>query len=297
MLSTEKLLADYRKNKLQSKAEKIKFSGVGSRDVYNITAPFELNGKVIIAGRVEERDSEQSHIYLFEEQAGTWYPVEGSLTFELQDPFVTVIENQVILGGVEVFFEEERVSWRTVFYCLNSLEEAELLFKGPLGMKDLRLRELPNGNILVLTRPQGEKGGRGKIGSFVIKSLEELSIDKINEAPLLLNQFKEDEWGGANEVHIINDKVIVLGHIASFDKEQNRHYYALLFELNEDFTEIVNPKIIAERTDFLPGPAKRADLDDVVFSGGLVINNHTSYLYAGISDAEAQKIELLNLFV
>lgn len=297
MLSTEKLLADYRKNKLQSKAEKIKFSGVGSRDVYNITAPFELNGKVIIAGRVEERDSEQSHIYLFEEQAGTWYPVEGSLTFELQDPFVTVIENQVILGGVEVFFEEEQVSWRTVFYCLNSLEEAELLFKGPLGMKDLRLRELPNGNILVLTRPQGEKGGRGKIGSFVIKSLEELSIDKINEAPLLLNQFKEDEWGGANEVHIINDKVIVLGHIASFDKEQNRHYYALLFELNEDFTEIVNPKIIAERTDFLPGPAKRADLDDVVFSGGLVINNHTSYLYAGISDAEAQKIELLNLFV
>lgn len=297
MLSTEKLLADYRKNKLQSKAEKIKFSGVGSRDVYNITAPFELNGKVIIAGRVEERDSEQSHIYLFEEQAGTWYPVEDSLTFELQDPFVTVIENQVILGGVEVFFEEEQVSWRTVFYCLNSLEEAELLFKGPLGMKDLRLRELPNGNILVLTRPQGEKGGRGKIGSFVIKSLEELSIDKINEAPLLLNQFKEDEWGGANEVHIINDKVIVLGHIASFDKEQNRHYYALLFELNEDFTEIVNPKIIAERTDFLPGPAKRADLDDVVFSGGLVINNHTSYLYAGISDAEAQKIELLNLFV
>lgn len=297
MLSTEKLLADYRKNKLQPKAEKIKFSGVDSRDVYNITAPFELNGKVIIAGRVEERDSEQSHIYLFEEQAGTWYPVEGSLTFELQDPFVTVIENQVILGGVEVFFEEEQVSWRTVFYYLNSLEEAELLFKGPLGMKDLRLRELPNGNILVLTRPQGEKGGRGKIGSFVIKSLEELSIDKINEAPLLLNQFKEDEWGGANEVHTINDKVIVLGHIASFDKEQNRHYYALLFELNEDFTEIVNPKIIAERTDFLPGPAKRADLDDVVFSGGLVINNHTSYLYAGISDAEAQKIELLNLFV
>ena len=43
-------------------AEKLVFSGVDSRDVYNITAPFVDNGKKIIAGRVEERDSEHSTV-------------------------------------------------------------------------------------------------------------------------------------------------------------------------------------------------------------------------------------------
>ena len=38
--------------------EKIAFGGVGERDVYNITAPFQIGGETVIAGRVESRDSE-----------------------------------------------------------------------------------------------------------------------------------------------------------------------------------------------------------------------------------------------
>ena len=48
------------------------------------------------------------------------------------------------------------------------------------------------------------------------------------------------------------------------------------------------PEIIASRSDFPDGPAKRPDLVDVMFSGGLVRQaNGTATLYAGLSDAEA----------
>ena len=70
-------------------------------------------------------------------------------------------------------------------------------------MKDLRLAELNDGSIGVLTRPQGEKGGRGKIGFARISSLEELTLDVVEEAPLLEGQFVDEEWGGANEPHIL----------------------------------------------------------------------------------------------
>ncbi|MDZ5001573.1 DUF1861 family protein, partial [Clostridium perfringens] len=38
------------------------------------------------------------------------------------------------------------------------------------------------------------------------------------------------------------------------------------------------------------------DLEDVVFSGGLIIEGNKARLYSGISDAEAQFIEIDNPF-
>ena len=47
-------------------------------------------------------------------------------------------------------------------------------------------------------------------------------------------------------------------------------------------------KIISERRDFAPGECKRADLEDVVFSGGLVRRSGgKAELYCGVGDAEA----------
>lgn len=48
-----------------TKVEKLAFSGVGNRDVYNITAPFLYDGEEVILGRVEERDSEFSQVFFF----------------------------------------------------------------------------------------------------------------------------------------------------------------------------------------------------------------------------------------
>lgn len=283
--------------------EKIIFNGIGDKDVYNITAPFEDEGELVIAGRTESRDSEHSNVYFFVERNGEWVPRENSPVLELQDPFFTKIAGELVLGGVQIFphpMKEGALGWRTVFYKGSSINNLKEFAKGPDGMKDLRLVELKDGSIGVLTRPQGEKGGRGKIGWTRISSLEELTIDVINGAPLIEGQFIEEQWGGANEPHLLaNGLVGILGHIASFDQEGNRHYYPMAFVLEPETAEVSDIQLIAARSYFLPGPAKRPDLVDVVFSGGLVrkLDDGKAVLYAGISDAEAQKITIDDPFL
>lgn len=298
MINTKDLLRQYREKNNTQSATIISFSGVDTQDVYNITAPFILNQKEVIAGRIESRENENSSVGLFEEiEPNNWQRIKSSIDLSLQDPFVTQIDGKTIIGGVEVsFLKDGTVKWRTIFYHLKNYTEVEKIFEGPWGMKDLRLKQLSNGQILVLTRPQGEKGGRGKIGATIINDFAELSIEIIENTPLLANQFIDEEWGGANEVHEINDELWVLSHIANFDADKNRHYYAMIFRLDIDQLTVNDAKIIAERKNFKPGPTKRPDLYDVVFSGGLQLTDKAIFLYAGISDAGAQKIQVKNPF-
>lgn len=58
--------------------EKLVFSGVGGRDVYNITAPFPHDGEEVILGRVEERDSEFSQVFFLHPE-GTGYGFPGHI--------------------------------------------------------------------------------------------------------------------------------------------------------------------------------------------------------------------------
>ncbi|MCD1024503.1 DUF1861 family protein [Enterococcus sp. SMC-9] len=298
MIYAEELLKKYREEQLYSKATVLTFKDVADKDVYNITAPFLLEGQVVLAGRVESRDDEHSEIVLFTEaEENTWVPIKESVRLSLQDPFFTEIDGDIILGGVEVnFLSSGQAKWRTVFYRLETSQDAVQIFAGPWGMKDLRLKQLNDGKILVLTRPQGTKGGRGKIGAVIIDDLASLSVALIEDAPLLANQFTDSQWGGANEIHQTKTSTWVLGHIANFDEENNRHYYAMAFELDLANFAMKNAKIIAERKDFAAGPAKRPDLVDVVFSGGIVMKDQKAVIYAGISDAGAQKLEIENPF-
>ncbi|MEH7504712.1 DUF1861 family protein [Neobacillus drentensis] len=298
----EQLLEEYTSKSQPTNTEKIVFAGIGENDVYNISAPFEDEGELVIAGRVESRESEHSNVYFFVERNGEWVPRETAPVLELQDPFFTRIAGELVLGGVQIFphpTNEGQFGWRTVFYKGQSIASLQEFAKGPDGMKDLRLVELKEGSIGVLTRPQGEKGGRGKIGWIRISSLSELTIDVVNEAPLLQGQFIDEEWGGANEPHLLaNGLVGVLGHVANFDVEGNRHYYPMVFALDPESGEFSDMELIATRSQFLPGPSKRPDLVDVVFSGGLVRKpDGTADIYAGISDAEAQKITIVDPFL
>ncbi|MFD2614890.1 MTP-1 family protein [Paenibacillus gansuensis] len=282
--------------------EKLIFQGVGKNDVYNISAPFEDEGELVIAGRVESRDSEQSSIVFFTEQDGVWTPREGGSVLTLQDPFYTKIGGELVLGGVQIYPHPERdgaLAWRTVFYKGTQISKLEPFFTGPDGMKDLRIMELQDGSIAVFTRPQGDKGGRGKIGYSRVASLEALSIQVIEDAPLLDGQFTDEEWGGANELHLLKNGLIgVLGHIACFDEQGGRHYYPMVFALDPETGRHSDMELIAVRNRFLPGAAKRSDLEDVVFSGGLVRNaDGTAYFYAGISDAEAHRMGIADPFI
>lgn len=298
----EELLSIFREKNYEIKGEKLEFTGVGNKDVYNITAPFEDDNDMVIAGRVEERDSEYSQVVFFVFRDGKWQPRENTKTFSLQDPFVTKIGSELVFGGVEVFPHptiENALWYRTVFYRGENINSLEKFAVGPDGMKDIRLIELPDGKIGVFTRPQGEIGGRGKIGFIIINSLDELNSEVIMKAELIEKQFIDEEWGGANEIHLLNNGLLgVLGHIARFDEEGNRHYYPVVFAFNPNTKEVTEMKIFATRSNFPEGPAKRPDLVDVVFSGGIRrLENGKAEFYAGICDAEAHKILIPDPFL
>lgn len=301
MKSCKELLIEYRSEKGEQYSEKLIFENVGQKDVYNITAPFETEAGLVIAGRVEARDSEHSKVLFFKEtKDGKWQPLENAPVFQLQDPFVTKIDNQIILGGVKIFPKKNQpdlLDWKTCFYKGSNLSNLKLFFEGPIGMKDIRLKQLDSKKILLLTRPQGKVGGKGKIGAIILENLSDLSIERIEKAKILEDMFLESEWGGANEIHQLDETIAgVLGHIANFDSEGNRHYYSMIFNLNLETLEYSSLKIIAERKDFIEGVSKRPDLKDVVFSGGLTRNGKKTELYVGTSDAEAQRIKMEDPF-
>ncbi|HBF77939.1 MAG TPA: hypothetical protein DEF85_07350 [Clostridiaceae bacterium] len=288
------LLDSYKSNNNKIFGEKLIFKGIEGKDVYNITAPFEDDGDLVIAGRVEDRNCEQSKVKFFINRDGVWIPRTNTVEFDLQDPFVTLIDSELIFGGVEIHphpIIKGASGYKTVFYRGQNINSLKKFTEGPEMMKDIRLVKLINGEIGVFTRPQGEAGKRGKIGFTKIKSLEELNSDVISMTPLLEGQFADDEWGGPNQIHILENGLLgILGHIACFDNEGNRHYYSMVFAYNADTDEASEIKIIAARSDLPRGEAKRPDLEDVIFSGGLVrLKNGKAELYLGASDAEAYK--------
>lgn len=279
------------------------------KDVYNISAPFEWQGRYWLLGRVEHRDSEYSRVGFFvphERERGLpltevrrWIE-EEVVELHLQDPFFTIFGDEIMVGGVEVTEPSPGagLSYRTVFYKGERLDDLEEFAVGPWGMKDLRLKPLPNGKVLLLTRPQGDPGGRGTIGWILLDKLEDLTIDMIERATLLTEQFIEEEWGGGNEIFVLDEQTVgVLAHIARFDEEGDRHYYASAFTLNVSDGSTSPMKIITERRDFAPGSSKRPDLVDVIFTGGMVRQSDgTATIYCGTSDSEAHKRKIKDPF-
>lgn len=283
------------------KGLRLKFAGTDGKDVYNITAPFMDRGELIIAGRVEGRYTELSQVMFFRLEGDVWTRHPDYPVYEMQDPFFTRIGGQLVLGGVRVISDpkhpENIVAWVTELYRGDSIAELEQFLMGPYSMKDLRLIELASGEIGILTRPQGLIGGRGRIGFYKVRSLDEITVRDIAHAPLFEDMFGDDEWGGANEPHLLADgRVGVLGHVAYFDSEA-RHYYAMAFAFDPDTLERTPIKIIAARDDFPEGDSKRPDLANVIFSGGLIRKGDgKADLYVGASDAEAYWIEIPDPF-
>ena len=281
----------------------LNMAGVGKRDIYNITAPFRSDGQWIIAARVESRVSELATTMFFGlGDRGTWFPIKASPLYPgLQDPCICRLGSELVFGGVRfpITLEDGSDGWRMEFYRGNSIHNLRKFFVGPDGMKDIRLCALPDSRVAVLTRPQGRVGGLGKIGFVVLDSLDDMQTDVVQRAPVFENQFRDEEWGGANEVHLLSNGLLgVLGHIACFDVHKNRHYYPMAFALDPE-TRFSSPiRILATRSLFPPAPHKRTDLADVLFSGGLIRNwDGTADLFAGVSDAAAGVIRIRDPFL
>lgn len=296
MKSVRQILQVY--NSSFKKANRIKFTGTRGYDVYNITAPIKFGRVNYILGRVESRAIETGTRVMFfrrKKNSNYWVPAKGFPMFNLQDPFFTKIGKDYVLGGVEIEqrSHEGSLKYRTVFYRGKTIKNLKKFANGPWGMKDIRLIKLRDGKIGVFTRPQGRKGGMGRIGFTVIDSLAHLSPRRLTAAPLLKGIFVKGEWGGVNEVHMLsNGKIGVLGHIARWTSDKRmRFYYPMVFAFDPDTREISNMRILVRRAELPEGEAKRADLYNVIFPGGLIRKGKgEAVLYAGVGDAEAYKI-------
>ncbi|WP_320129721.1 DUF1861 family protein [uncultured Sphaerochaeta sp.] len=301
--TVEALLKAYRAKGIQFFDNKrLSFEGQEGKDVYNPAYPLLLDGEFVLPARVECRNSEVSRILLFEpdKACDCWKRIPGSPSLPLQDPCWIPLGTSLLLGGVQVDFssKKEVQGWKTVFMNYDELTINTPFFTGPRGMKDLRFCSLPNGKIALFSRPQKTQGaGRGQIGFMVLDSLKELSIEAIEQAPLL-GLFAEDEWGGVNQVQVLPNGLLgILGHIACFSSDMERHYYPMTFTLDPATGKLMKePSIILERRDLLPGPSKRPDLQDVIFPGGCVQKDGNSKLYLGVGDAEVQTVVFKNLF-
>jgi len=298
----EGLVAEYRAGGRAANGKRMVFNGIGGRDAYNPTAPFKTRFRgrevEVMAARVEARDSEESEVVFFEKSRGRWRPLPGAPRLRLQDPFVSRIGGDLVLGGVETFPKDGGLGYRTVFYRGASLSKLRRFAQGPDGMKDIRLAELPDGRLLVLTRPQGEVGGRGKIAMTVLDGLGSLEPAAIARAAVLEGLFRDDEWGGANELHLLpGGRVGVLGHVARFDAQGGRHYYPMAFTVDPATGRRSPMKLLLERSRLPAGASKRPDLEDVLFSGGLIRGkNGKAALYVGAGDAEAYRVDIEDPF-
>ncbi len=301
-------LERFKRNKGDITGEILIPQGVGQADVYNPSVPFICDGQSIIAGRVEERSTEKSKVMFFAEKHTKLELIKNAPVFELQDPFITCIGNEIILGGVRVEWEGHRaVTWYTDFYKGTSLNTLEYFTSGPEHMKDIRLLEMRDGRIAVFSRPQGKKmldcfGCIAKIGFTIVNSLEELTPQAIADAQLLEGQFLPEEWGGCNQLYILKNGLIgVIGHKAFGEGEEAEkilHYYSMAFAVNPETREVTQTKIICSRDCFPEGPAKQPRLKDVTFTSGIIRNaDKTAVLYSGLSDCQVGKIIIPDPFL
>ena len=321
--SYSELLIEFNdKNKQEGlpKGELLKFNiEDDALTVYN-PAPVVIDGQTYLWARVDERITEKDSVVRFfkEGKNGEWEVVEGAPIFKrLQDPFYCgIIGGYHILGGVQVYETAGTpdLGYRTVFYryknsfveLVNSNGEIRNPFVvGPGKMKGIRLIQRENGRIGVFYRPQGQFGGRGRIGYFEIESLDTLEsaladYDRRKDPNTLIHElFVDEEWGGANELFNLHDGIIgVLGHIAGFGENSNKkNYYPMTFIFDPETRSVSNVQMIATAEQFDPVEAKKSDLGSICYSGGLVrLVNGYVWLYVGIGDTKAGRILIKDPF-
>lgn len=300
---------EFQKNKPQKLGKILNFDGVGDLDVYNPSVPFELDGMTIIAGRVEQRSNEVSQTMLFTEKDGVWSPIEGAPVFDLQDPFVTFVGDELILGGVFVSWQDEKTitTWHTDFYRGKSIFSLKKFTSGPLHMKDIRLLELSDKRIAIFSRPQGEIMMKNydciaKIGFTIVDSLDDVTAETIANAPLLLDHFLPDEWGGCNQLFELDNGLIgAIGHKSwgeHIDDIHYLHYYSISFAIDPYTRKMTPAKIISSRECFPKGPCKHPKVQDVTFTSGIIRHDDGSAsLYTGLNDCQVGCLQIVDPLV
>ncbi|OMD64119.1 hypothetical protein BSK48_25310 [Paenibacillus odorifer] len=284
----------------------LSFHGVEGFDVYNITIPFERDGKRYLFGRVERRDEwARSWVRLFEETGqDEWTLVQGSMIYTLEDPYVSLIGSEIVMGGTHVQREGGKVkTYFGYFHRGTDLHNLYYFTTGPNKMKDIRLVELQDGRIGVFSRPRGAEtlgkyGSESMIGFTVFDGLDQLTAETIEQAPYIPGIFGEGEWGGVNQAYLLDSgKIGIIGHNCYRDEDASggevKVYLNMAFVFDPGTRKAEDLHLIGSRTCYPPGPAKTPALVDCAFTSGIVMRQDGKVdLYSGIGDCQAGRITI-----
>lgn len=287
-------------------SSKLKFYGVDDFDVYNTSIPFQWQGKNYIFGRIERRNEwARSWVKLFENTGkDEWSAVGGSMEYQLEDPYISIIHDHLVLGGTHVRYTQSRIdTFYGYFYKGKEINNMYYFTTGPDYMKDIRLVEMADKRIGVFSRPRGEDilaeyGSESLIGFTIIKDLDELTPDTIKNAKIIEGLFDKEEWGGCNQVYLLDSGLLgIIGHKSykSVDKTGQliQSYMNMSFVFDPVKHEAMDLKIIGTRNCYPDGPSKTPVLVDCAFTSGIVpLENGRVDLYSGIGDCEEGRITI-----
>lgn len=273
-------------------------------DVYNCSIPFTWQDRIFIYGRVEKRDEfTRSFVHLFEETAkDEFVAVKNSMISQLEDPFVSKIGSEFVLGGVHVRFSRNELdTYYSYFYRGKSIDRLRYFTTGPDYMKDIRLVELDGGRIGVFSRPRNKEieeryGSQSIVGFTIISSLDELDAAVVANAKFIPGLFGKGDWGGCNQCYFLDSGHIgVIAH-KSYESKLSDGQKILVY-INTSFVFdiknhcILDEKILATRACYPSAPVKDPTLVDCVFSSGIVLRDDgKADLYSGLGDVTEGRI-------
>ena len=284
----------------------LRFHGVDGFDVYNCSIPFTWDGRQYIFGRVEKREDFASSVtVLFERIDQDEYTVApGSAVYPLEDPYVSFIQGEMILGGTHVRKNKgELDAFYGYFYRGSRPQWMTLFTSGPIDMKDIRLVQLADGKLGVFTRPRGSQvlktyGSEAVVGFTVIDTIDQLDADTIEKAPIIPDLFGKGEWGACNQCYLLRDgRVGVVGHRSYFAKDSEgidqQVYLNISFIFDPETHSASDMKIIGDKQCYPQTDAMRDDLRDCAFTSGIVMRpDGKADLYSGLGDVAEGRITI-----
>lgn len=303
-IQEQKALFEQQKQGKIYESRKLTFHGVEDFDVYNCSVPFEWDGRTYMYGRVECRaEWARSWVRLFEKTGEDDYTlVPDHMIYQLEDPFISIVQGELVLGGTHVRKRSGEIdTYYGYFYRGRDINNLNYFTTGPDYMKDIRLVDLEDGRIGVFSRPRNEEiekkyGSAAMIGFAVINSLDELTDDVILNAKPIEGIFDKGEWGGCNQPILLeNGRIGIIGHQSFTEENVNgvdlAVYVNTAFEFDPETFEVTHNRIIATRSCYPDGPAKKPELIDCTFTSGIVMREDgKADLYGGMGDVEEGRI-------
>ncbi|CCW68387.1 unnamed protein product [Phytomonas sp. Hart1] len=279
----------FEKTKVIYESTLLTFKGVDGYDVYNCSVPFKINGKFHILGRIERRHEwVNSYVCLFLESGKDEYTlVPDSMMWQLEDPFVSKLQGEMVIGGTRVKKNQGKVSDYATDFYRGVHNDLVYFTSGPTKMKDVRLVELQDGRIGVFSHHKFTN--TCLTGFTIVNNLDDLSAESIYSATPIDHSAFGDAWGGVNQAYLLTSGKIGCishhGYLADGEEDIINVYCATSFVYEVTTNKVYSYKIIGTKQCYPYCPFKAPRLVDCAFASGIVMRDDGKCdLYCGLGD-------------